>query len=319
MPTYYNLNKNMATTILRFEKIKSFKSAKEAGRHQMRMHKETPNADPHRKSWNKLFIGTNDLEADVKKRLAVLDKEPRKNSVLAMEGILSLTPYMLMDGKSEKLDNVRVFYNEAKKWLEETFGDNLVNAIIHRDESSPHIHFTVVPIVDKGDKKGLSARDTFNKVTLSKLQKSYYQHMGKAFPELEPPEYGNGNKVSHTKIKDFYRVIDEVMADIPRAAKEYLNDIKEECRQTMVDKYLPMVDSMLEKVEQSLENKLTDEMREDIKAKFKAEMESNINKSFVDTPTLKGAQAKIDKMVDGAKIKINAAQDDQPRVRFSPR
>jgi frataxin-like iron-binding protein CyaY len=305
----------MATTILRFEKIKSIKSAKEAGRHQMRMHKETPNADPHRKSWNKLFIGTNDLAADVQARLSVLDKEPRKNSVLAVEGILSLSPEVLMDGKQEKIDNVRLFYKEAQEWIKSEFGDNLVNAVIHRDESSPHIHFTVVPIVDKGDKKGLSARDTFNKFTLKKMQKSLFEHMNKAFPQLEPPKYGS--KANHVKVSEFYRVIDDVMAQIPNAANEYLNEIKEECRQTLVDKYLPLVDSLLNKVEKELENKLTEEMREDIKNKFNTAMENNINNSFADTPTLKGAQAKIDKMVDGAKIKINAIDDDQPRVKFS--
>lgn len=281
----------------------------------MRMHKETPNADPHRKSWNKLFIGTNDLAADVQARLAVLDKEPRKNSVLAVEGILSLSPEVLMDGKQEKIDNVRLFYKEAQEWIKSEFGDNLVNAVIHRDESSPHIHFTVVPIVDKGDKKGLSARDTFNQMSLCKMQKSLFEHMSKAFPQLEPPKHGK--KADHVKVKEFYRIIDEVMDDIPRAAKEYLNDIKEECRQTLIDKYLPMVDSMLERVENQLENKLTDEMRQDIKNKFQTAMEADINNSFNDTPTLKGAQAKIDKMVDGAKIKINATKDDQPRVKFS--
>lgn len=304
----------MATTILRFEKIKSIKSAKEAGRHQMRMHKETPNADPHRSHLNKLFIGTNDLAADVKARLAVLEKEPRKNSVLAVEGILSLSPEVLMDGKKEKIDNLRLFYQEAKEWIKNEFGDNLVNAVIHRDESSPHIHFTVVPIVDKGDKKGLSARDTFNQTTLGKMQKSLFEHMHKALPQLEPPKHGN--KADHVKVSEFYRIIDDVMEQIPKAANEYLNEIKEECRQTLIDKYLPLVDSLLNKVEKELENKLTEEMRNDIKNKFNTAMENNINKSFEDTATLKGAQSKINKMANDAKLKIETTQN-KPQVSFS--
>ncbi len=304
----------MATTILRFEKIKSLKSAKEAGRHQLRMHKDTPNADPHRKHLNHQFLGTNDLAADVQARLAVLDKEPRKNSVLAMEGILSLSPEVLMNGKTENTKNLKLFYNEAKDWLNKEFGENLVNAVIHRDESSPHIHFTVVPIVDNGDKKGLSARDTFNQFTLKKMQKNLFEHMNKAFPQLEPPKYGS--KANHVKVSEFYRVIDDVMAEIPKAARDYLDEIKEECRQTLIDKYLPLVDSLLNKVERELENKLTEEMRNDIKNKFNTAMENNINNSFADTPTLKGAQAKIDKMVTDAKIKIDSSES-QPRVEFS--
>ena len=34
------------------------------------------------------------------------------------------------------------------KWLKETFGEeNLVSAVLHMDEKTPHIHATVIPIV----------------------------------------------------------------------------------------------------------------------------------------------------------------------------
>ena len=34
------------------------------------------------------------------------------------------------------------------KWLRETYGErNLVSAVLHMDEKTPHIHATIVPIV----------------------------------------------------------------------------------------------------------------------------------------------------------------------------
>lgn len=38
--------------------------------------------------------------------------------------------------------------NDNLNWLKETFGEeNLVSAVLHMDEKTPHIHATIVPIV----------------------------------------------------------------------------------------------------------------------------------------------------------------------------
>lgn len=40
------------------------------------------------------------------------------------------------------------------KWLQDTFGkENVVSAVLHMDEKTPHIHATVVPIVTGERKK----------------------------------------------------------------------------------------------------------------------------------------------------------------------
>ncbi|MDE1294735.1 MobV family relaxase [Vibrio aestuarianus] len=159
----------MTTTILRFEKHKHFVNIRQAGAHQHRHHKETKNADNLRTHLNRTFIGSSNLVSDVKTRLDTLTKQPRKNSVLAMDGILSLSPEVFIDGtKEDQYRALRTFALASKAWLVNTFGDNVVNAVLHRDESSPHVHFTVVPIQenDLGQSK-LNARDLFNKKNAS--------------------------------------------------------------------------------------------------------------------------------------------------------
>ena len=43
-------------------------------------------------------------------------------------------------------------------WLRETFGtENVVSAVVHRDESTPHIHAAVVPIVTGERRKARTA------------------------------------------------------------------------------------------------------------------------------------------------------------------
>ncbi|CAH8185251.1 plasmid recombination protein [Vibrio aestuarianus] len=78
----------MTNTVLRFEKIKSFEALNLSNAHINR-YIETPNANAKIK--NKRVLGSNNIVKDVK---AIIDKKglkPRKNAVLVMEGVLSLS------------------------------------------------------------------------------------------------------------------------------------------------------------------------------------------------------------------------------------
>lgn len=200
----------MHTTILRFEKHKHFVNIRQAGAHQHRHHASTPNADKCRSHLNRTFIGSSNLESDVKKRLDILTKQPRKNAVLAMDGVLTLSPELFHAGtKEEQHHTLKKFALISKHWLTQTFGANVVNAVLHRDESSPHIHFTVVPIqqTSLGEYK-LNARDMFNKEALHNFQRNYFDSMNKHFPSLLPPKFKE--KTSHTTLKEFYAGINKL-------------------------------------------------------------------------------------------------------------
>ncbi|HAS6601733.1 MobV family relaxase [Vibrio parahaemolyticus] len=200
----------MSTTILRFEKHKHFANLRQAGAHQHRHHLSTPNADPCRTHLNRTFIGSTNLAADVKERLRVLAKPPRKNAVLAMDGMLTLSPELFRSGDLDaQKQTLKRFALAAKRWLLEKFGDNVVNAVLHRDETSPHIHFTVVPIERSvSGQYTLNARKLFNKDTLHDFQCDYFETMQNHFPSLEPPKYKQ--KTSHTTLKAFYAGLNQL-------------------------------------------------------------------------------------------------------------
>jgi hypothetical protein len=69
-----------------------------------------------------------------------------KNQVRALRVMLSGTPEdMERIVKNGRLDE---WSSDNVDWLKRTFGaDNLVSAVLHLDEKTPHIHATVVPIV----------------------------------------------------------------------------------------------------------------------------------------------------------------------------
>lgn len=204
----------MTTTILRFEKHKHLVNIRQAGAHQHRHHISTPNADRCRSHLNRTFIGSSNLVDDVKKRFEILTKEPRKNAVLAMDGILTLSPELFKAGTLlDQQEVLKKFAITSKRWLIQSFGDNVVNAVLHRDETSPHIHFTIVPIQKSasGEYK-LNARDMFNKETLHNFQRNYFESMQQYFPSLLPPKYKE--KATHRALKEFYTGITKLETEM---------------------------------------------------------------------------------------------------------
>lgn len=300
----------MGTTILRFEKQKSMANIRSAGAHQYRHHADTPNADPKLKSKNVGLVGTNNLGADVQAKLETLDKLPRKNSVLAMDGLITLSPELL----TEK-DNLNAWANKTRDWLKAEFGDNLANAVLHMDESSPHIHFTVVPINtnEKGERH-LNARDMFNKFTLSNLQKKYFEEMRKYIPELESPRHGAKRK--HTDLKDFYRQLDSIKDELKTAGHEMLNNIKQECEETLLNKYLPLVDKSINRMAEELEGRLTEEMRLQLKKEFNETLRGEITNAFENTATLNKAMERMEHKIETAKVELTQGAS-KPKMKYS--
>lgn len=191
----------MGTTILRVEKVKSMANIRQSGAHIHRHHANTPNADPALKHRNTQAMGSNNLARDVQSRLDTLSKPPRRNAVLAVDGILSLSPDLLGDEES-----VKKWGNAALGWLKEEFGENLVSVVLHRDESTPHIHFTVVPVDEKPDgRRVLNARDMFDKWKLAAMQRSYNAAIQRRIENVQEPNYGS--KAKHTTIAQFYEIL----------------------------------------------------------------------------------------------------------------
>ncbi|MBE4145175.1 hypothetical protein HJ099_10895 [Vibrio parahaemolyticus] len=294
----------MGTTILRFEKIKNFENIKQAGFHHRRQHKKTPNANPNLRKLNRYFYGSSNLVNDVNNRLKNLDKLPRKNAVLAMEGILQLSPELIKPNGKENIEVLKVWFNQSRQWLKKQFGENLVNAVLHRDEQTPHIHFIVVPLIEKNGKRSLSARDMFGKVELSKMQKSYYQAMTSCIPNIRPPKFGS--KRSHTDIKHFYAVLDRVKLEMQLAAEKMLEQLKDDCMATLKNKYLPLVDKAIERVEHQIEDSLSVEVKDKIQEAYKQELEKAID-AFKDTPTMNGLDARVEESIHNAKLDVTNA------------
>lgn len=72
------------------------------------------------------------------------------------------------------LKEQRLFFEESYKFLKECYGEkNIVSAVVHMDETTPHMHLTAVPLTEDGK---LSAKTI--------IDRKFLRHIQKAIPEL---------------------------------------------------------------------------------------------------------------------------------------
>lgn len=201
------------TTVLRVEKIKSFKALRGSKAH-IKRDMDTPNADPQRLHLNKTIIGTDRLISNVKTLYEKKGIKVRKNAVIAYDGLMSLSPEAFNNVDENKFSELSI------QFLKDEFEGRVIFAELHLDEKTPHIHFTMLPIVDNK----LNARKYMDTDKLGGMQKRFYKFMSENLPEaeLEPPKHGQ--KAKHTTVQDFYRQIENDMNAVVAKISERLEE-----------------------------------------------------------------------------------------------
>ena len=80
-------------------------------------------------------------------------------------------------------DETRRFFEEAANYLTEFVGrENVISAMVHMDEKTPHMHFLHVPVTKDGR---LCAKDIYTKAALKKLQDELPKHLQKCGFQIE--------------------------------------------------------------------------------------------------------------------------------------
>jgi len=210
----------MAYAILRVAKMKTMGNVGGHGSHVERL-RETLNADPEKLKLNQRLAGTDDPAADVRVRFDEAGVEPRKGAVVAIDVFISASPEHFQQNHPND-PNWRAFQQKAMEFLRQEYGaDNVVHAIAHHDETSPHLHAIVTPIRSKSVKVGravkterienrLCAKDWLggSRKTLSLLQTRF----ANSVKELGLDRGIEGSKAKHTEVSQFYSVMKETSA-----------------------------------------------------------------------------------------------------------
>lgn len=197
----------MAYGICRIQKLKAGSVGRSA-LHTSRK-RDTPNADPEKQYIR--IIGspdspnTPDLETIVRERIG--EQTIRKNAVLAVEFLLTASPeYFRPDDPARaghyEQQQLEDFQHTACEWLLNRYGDRIVRAELHLDESTPHIHAYMVPLDDKG-KLNCRALLGGSRYRLSELQDDF----AAAMAPLGLERGIKGSRAKHTEVRKYYAAV----------------------------------------------------------------------------------------------------------------
>lgn len=149
----------------------------------------------------------------------------RRDAVIARHIVLSASPEFFRPGAEGEpgiLDKEKTtaWTMAARQFLKDQFGDNCVAAYAHFDETTPHIHATVVPIDDNGR---LNNKGMFGPKYLRELQDRYSEYMRPLGISRPDRQIGKWEKPDYQELRKYYSSVRE-QSDV----KAELADVKHE-------------------------------------------------------------------------------------------
>jgi hypothetical protein len=182
--------------ILRVGKIKTKGQLGAALSHNFR-ERHTPNADLDRLHENTVLKGPEKGQDVIAAWEARAPEKIRKNAVHALEYFVGASPEKMAVMSRTQQD---AYFRKALDWFEARHGkDNVLSAVIHRDETTPHMQILVIPLDARGK---LNARELVGgKATLSRMQTDFAHEVGIAFGLERGRER---SQATHQTIKEYY-------------------------------------------------------------------------------------------------------------------
>ena len=199
--------------ILRVSKISGMGKVAAAAQHNLR-ERDTANARSEDRDRNIHLAGAKTADELMKLWEERAPEKIRKNAVHALEYVITASPEkMAAMGQIKSEDYLR----DALTWLEDKHGpENILSAVIHNDETTPHLQVMVIPLDDRGK---LNARALVGgKAQLSAMQTDFAERVGHKHGLDRGIERSNAR---HETIKNFYgraKAVENLSFDLPERA-----------------------------------------------------------------------------------------------------
>ena len=273
----------MSYAIVRNEKL-TRDEAKGRYVHNERKTKGHTNKDinPERTHLN-YYLKKNELsyikEFDKLRKERELKGQIKSNSIIMCE--------MIFTSDKEFFDNIGE--QETKRYFEESYRficnyknlgeENIISAVIHLDEGTPHMHLVFVPVVHTKDKEGndidkVCSRDFWKgRDSYKTLQNNFYDYITSKGFELERGIEVKQTGAKHVKIEDLKKITNF------ENTKKLLDNIKLELLEIPDINDIKIIKLNREKVENEIikpKDKLIDELYQDNKNLYK-ELSKQVN------------------------------------------
>ena len=173
----------MAYAILRFAKHKGGASKALSAHHERtkEFYISNPDIDQSRTPQNFHLVTPRwSYEQEIKHRIRMAGCRVRKDSVKFVDTLVTVSPEFAQEHTAEMPE----YFTRAFTFLKERVGEeNIISAVVHLDETTPHMHLCFVPLTKDNR---LSAKEILgNKKNMIRWQDDFYACMAERWPELE--------------------------------------------------------------------------------------------------------------------------------------
>ena len=151
----------------------------------------------------------------------------RKDAILMLDGVVTMSPEKAKEMTQEEIEQ---YFRDALAFVEKNQGV-VINAVIHYDETTPHMHYDVIPLIQKADNTWkLSAKDVVgNSSKMTKMQTLFNEEVGQKYG-LERGERKAPNKENRkhkTKLQHDIEMQQATIAEQKEIIKEHNDNIKD--------------------------------------------------------------------------------------------
>lgn len=198
--------------------------------------------------FNVVLKESNNWLQDINNEIQTAGAKARSNSVLALDTIYTASPNFFQGKTNQQNDD---FFKDCLQFHQEHFG-HIISAVIHYDETTPHLHVISVPLTQDGR---LSARDVIgNKAKMSKTQDQFFEQVGRDYGLERGIHMDGQEKKQHISAQEHQ--LREIKQQIARE-QEKLGAIEhsEETARTRAQEYRRTAAKLQKEVEQLQEER----------------------------------------------------------------
>lgn len=198
--------------------------------HNNREHepKTNPDVDMSRSEDNYDLIPCDNYKRSIKEKLSNLvesSRAVRKDAVVVCNFIVTSDNETM---EALRADRQREFFQDSVKWFSDRYGaDRVLNATVHMDETTPHLHIGVMPITQDGR---LSAKAIFTKTEMKAIQTEFARDVGEKYGLERGVEGSERTHLSEARFKEKKAL---EMANEHGAIAQELQIIAEDCKQEL--------------------------------------------------------------------------------------
>ena len=203
--------------------------------HNNREHepKTNPDVDMLRSHENYDLVPCDNYRRAIKEKMSDLvetGRAVRKDAVVVCNFIVTSDSDTM---EALGADRQRAFFEDAVKWFSDRYGaDRVLNATVHMDENTPHLHIGVMPITQDGR---LSAKSIFTKTEMKAIQTEFARDVGARYGLERGVEGSERTHLSEARFKEekALQMVNEygaIAQDLQRDAEDSRQELAEATR-----------------------------------------------------------------------------------------